>query len=255
MPFVRATAHSVISHVLHRVRSRQSFVGAIAILLLCPLSSLHAASAAADPVLVAALKDFRAEGPKGWSFTQITAAAGQKRVERYDGGQPDFSRWTLVEQDGRPPTTDEIQDYQEKNSRRSRGGTAPKLTDQLDLRSLREIARNVERTTYRCKLKPAEAGDETGNFLEATLVLHRPTSTIETFTLASIAPFAPTLGVKIQEMTTTMSYSLPSGEKPSLLLSSTTKLRGRAFWFKNLDADRLVTFTDYERAHVARHTP
>jgi hypothetical protein len=211
-----------------------------------------AAAAKPDPELEAALKDFHMEGPKGWSYTQTTVAAGQKRVEHYDGGQPEFSRWSLIEQDGRPPTADELEDYMEKNSRRSRGGTAPRLTDQLDMRTLRVVDQNQERTTYRCRLKPAETGDATGKYLEAALVLHRATRTIESFTLEATEPFSPTLGVKIQEMVTVMRYSLPQSDVPSLLQTSITRLRGTAFFFKSLDADRTVTFTDYHRARPQR---
>lgn len=81
-----------------------------------------------------------------------------------------------------------------------------------------------------------------------TLVLHKPTRTIASRKLASAGEFHPTLGVKIAEMKTTMSYSLPSADQPSLPSLVTTRLRGRAFVFKSLDADMTVIFSDYERA-------
>ena len=73
-----------------------------------------------------AIKPFRTEGPKGWSFPQTTRGEGHSRVERYDATQPEFNRWTLLQQDDRAPTADELRDYREKLSRRSRGGTAPR---------------------------------------------------------------------------------------------------------------------------------
>ena len=82
-----------------------------------------------------------------------------------------------------------------------------------------------------------------------TLVLHKPTRTIESFQLGAESPFSPTWGVKIVAMKTTLTYSRPEGTRPSLLQQSSTHLRGRAFWLKSLDADMTVTFTDYERAH------
>lgn len=227
----------------------------LCVFMVATVSVSLGAARAAEPELAAALKTFRTDGPKGWSFVQTTEAAGQSRVERFDGAQPEFNRWTLLKQDGQAATPEEVQDYQEKASRRSRGGTAPRLTDQLDLGTAKTVGRDSERTTYRCSLKPAESGDATARFLKATLVLHRPTSTIETFTLASIEPFSPSLGVKIQEMVTTMTYSLPTATEPSLLLSSRTRVRGTAFWFKSLDADRVVTYTEYMRARPVIHAP
>jgi hypothetical protein len=228
------------------------------LVLLCSVAWLASVGRAADPsptatvsappVLAAALKPFRTEGPRGWSFTQTTTAEGHSRVERYDAGQPDFSRWTLLQEDGRTPSADERDDYRQKLSRRSRGGTAPPLLEQLDLKTLTTAEENSERITYHCQLKPSESGDETAKFLIATLVVHKPTHTIESFELASREPFSPTFGVRIAEMQTRLTYSLPDKDQPSLLLKSTTKLRGRAFWLKSLDADMVVTFTDYQYA-------
>ena len=64
----------------------------------------------------AALKTFRTDAPKGWSFTQTTVGDAQSRVERYNAAQPEFNRWTLLQQNGRQPTADEFQDYAEKLS-------------------------------------------------------------------------------------------------------------------------------------------
>jgi hypothetical protein len=105
-----------------------------------------------------------------------------------------------------------------------------------------------ERVTFRARLKPGDAGDATGKFMVATIIVHEPSRTIEAFSLASDAPFSPTLGVKIEAMKTTLTYSLPEGSRPSLLQGSETRLRGRAFWIKSLDADMSVTFTDYQPA-------
>lgn len=212
-------------------------------------ASLLPAFAATPPALEAALKTFRTDGPRDWSFTQTTTGAGHSRVERYDAAQPEFLRWTLLQEDGRTPTSDELQDYREKLTRRSRGGTAPRIADQLDLATIELIGETPERTTFRCRFKPGESGDETARYLAATIVLHQPTQTIESFVIAATEPFAPTFGVKIAEMRTTMTYSLPAGDRPTLLRQSTTHLRGRAFLVKSLDADMTVTFTDYEKAH------
>lgn len=216
------------------------------LLLLCALAV--SSFAAAPPALETALAAFRTDGPRGWSFTQTTAGDGHRRVERYDAAQPEFNRWTLLQEDGHAATPDELADYRDKLSRRSRGGTAPRVTDQLDLATLETVADDAEHTTYRCRLKPGEPGDETARYLRATLVLHKPTHTIESFEIAATEPFSPTFGVKIAEMRTRMTYSLPEAGRPSLLLQSSTRLRGRAFLLKSLDADLLVTFTNYEKA-------
>lgn len=209
---------------------------------------MSAASAGVPPELAAALKEFRGDPPRGWSFTQTTVADGKSIVERSDAARPDYARWTLVQKDGRTPTTDELKEYAEGRSRRSRAGTAPPITEQFDPGSIETISETAERGTYRFRLRPGETRDKTAPFLRATLVLHRPTRTIESIELANAGEFNPTIGVTIRELKTRMTYSLPAGDTPSFPQAVTTHVRGTAFFFKSLDADMAVTFSDFVKA-------
>ncbi len=207
-----------------------------------------AALGAVPPELETALKTFRSDAPRGWSFTQTTVAEGKSTVEHSNAAKPEFDRWTLVQVDGRVPTSDELTRYAENRSRRSRTGTAPKIIEQFDLPTLETMSDTAERGVYRFALRPGEASDKTAAFLRATVTLHKPTQTIESIELANIAEFSPTLGVKILELRTAMAYSLPHGDTPTLPQKVTTRQRGTAFWFKTLDAEMTVTFSDYVRA-------
>ncbi len=206
------------------------------------------ALAAVPPEFEAAMKSFRGDPPPGWSYTQTTSAEGKSTVERHDAARPDFDRWKLVQKDGRAPTAGDLRDYAEARSRRSRTGTAPRILDQLDFPTLALISQDATRATYRASLRPGEARDHTAAFLRVTVVLHRPSQTIESVELASVSEFNPTLGVKIAEMKTLMTYSLPAGDTPSLPQKVETRVRGRAFLFKSLDAEMTVVYSDYARA-------
>lgn len=210
--------------------------------------ALAMASFASVPAeLAAALNTFRSDPPRGWSFTQTTQAEGKSTVERCDASKSEFNRWSLVQKDGRTPTADELKDYAEARSRRSRGGTAPKIVDQFVFEALETLTDTPERATYRCPLRPGEARDNTAHFLRATIVVHKPTHTIESIELANIKPFSPTFAVRIAELKTLMTYSLPAAETPSLPQKVATHVRGTAFIFKSLDADMTVVFSDYLR--------
>ena len=217
-------------------------------LLLALVALALPALGAAPPELMGAIAKFRADAPPGWSFTQTTAAEGKSTVERSDGARPEFARWTLRQKDGRAPTDEELKDYADARSRRSRTGTAPSLIDQLDLNSAEVVTDSAERVTCRFRLRPGEARDRTSPFLRATLVIHKTTRTIESVELANTAEFSPTFGVKIAELNTKMIYSLADAATPSLLQRVETRVRGTAFWFKSLDATMTVTFSDYARA-------
>jgi len=214
--------------------------------LLCVTASATLASV--PPDLATALKTFRTDAPRGWSFTQTTHAQGQSRVEHFDAARPEFERWTLLKQDGLTPSNDEQNDYRQKLTRRSSNRTAPLITEQLDLSHPETVSETPRRATYRCRLKPGEAGDKTAAFLRVTLVVDKPTHCIESLEIASTGEFSPTFGVKIVEMKTVMTYSLPSANTPSLPLTVATHLRGRAFLVKSLDAEMTVVFADYAKA-------
>ena len=205
-----------------------------------------AAPAANPPIEVRdVLKKFRTEGPKGWSFTQTTTSEGRTLVERYESAQPEFNRWTLLNEDGRAPNDEGQRRYRDKFSRYSSPGTAPQLSDQIEHMSLVAENETSERTTYRGRLKSTEKEDRTAAFLRATIVWHKTSGTIESLSIENTEPFAPSFGVKIERMLTTMSYSLPTPDQPSLLQSVVTCLRGKAFWVKSIDADMTVTYSAY----------
>jgi hypothetical protein len=220
------------------------------------LFALSAAALRADtlpPEVSAAIKSFRAEGPKGWAFTQTTASTKQSMVERFDPMKPEISRWTLLQKDGRAPTQEELKEYREKQSRRTRGDTAPDVTKQLDLESAERISEDAERAVFRFRLKPGGDDDKTAAHMRSTFHFHKPTGTIEKVELGSIEPFAPMLTVKINEARTVMYYTLPQADRPSLLDRITVTVRGRAMWFKSLDEDLTVSYSDYQ--YVAKKAP
>lgn len=202
--------------------------------------------AAVDADLVAALRSFRSEVPPDWSYVQTTSDGQRSLEERHDATRPDFGRWSLLSKDGRAPTVAELAEYRDTRSRRSRGGTAPRLAEQIDPTEALVVAEVGERTTYRCRLRAAETGDRTADFLHATVVVHRPSRTIEAITLENEAPFRPALGIRITKLRTQLTFSLPSGNRPSLPQAVQTSLRGEAYWFKTLDADLQVSFSRYE---------
>ena len=206
-----------------------------------------AAFASVPAELTAALATFRSDPPRGWSFTQTTQAEGKSTVERCDASRPEFNRWSLVQKDGRAPTPDELKDYAEARSRRSRAGTAPRIVEQFVFEALEVLTDTPVSASYRCPLRPGESRDNTAQFLRATIVVHKPTHTIESIELANIQPFSPTFGVKIAELKTLMTYNLPATEMPSLPQQVATHVRGTAFLFKSLDADMTVTYSDYIR--------
>jgi hypothetical protein len=198
--------------------------------------------------LQTALQEFRADGPRGWNFIQTTVANGESLVEQFDATKPDFERWSLLKKNGRAPTEDELRTYREGKTRRSSGPNAPRIQDQFDLASGEEVQRDNEHVTWRFRLKPGAADDKAAGSMAAIVRFHLPTRTIDQLELLSVQPFSPVFGIHIDETHTTMTYSLPTADRPSLPVRVGLHVRGRAFWFKSLDEDMTITFSEQSRA-------
>ncbi len=219
--------------------------------LLLALTVFTPALFGADPLppeFEAALKTFRAEGAKGWSFTQTTTARTQSMVEHYDPSKPEFARWTLLKVSDRAPTEKELKEYKEKHTRRSSNDTAPDVTKQLDLTSAERVSDDSERVSYRFRLKSGGKDDTSSQYMNTIFTLHKPTATIERVELGNTEPFSPMLAVKVQEARTIITYSLPDAERPTLLEKITVRVRGRAMLVKSLDEDMTVAYSDYTYA-------
>ena len=209
-------------------------------------SVLHAGSNSMPPELDRALKLFSAEGTRGWAFTQTTESGGKNLVEHYDPAKPEFSRWTLLKKNNNAPTDDELKDYKDRLSRRTSGSTAPNVKDQIDPASCELVQADEVRATYRFHLLTGASDDRSAAHMTATFTLNKPTATIERVELNAFEPFSPMLAVKITEAHTTMVYSLPADDRPTLLQQIKVSIRGRAMWFKSLDEDMTVTYSDHE---------
>jgi hypothetical protein len=200
--------------------------------------------------LQAALNAFRPDPAKGWSYTQRTEGDGRSTEEHHDAGKPEFERWSLTRKDGREPTADERREYLEIRSRRQPQSAAPRITEQFDLATVETLRTEAEQAVYRVRLRPGEASDHTAEHLQATVTVWRATRTIETIELANLTPFSPSFFIRIESMRTLLRYAPPTAERPSLPIEVRTSLRGRAFWFKSLDADLTVTYRDYAPARA-----
>jgi len=212
------------------------------------LVAAHLQATALPPNLAESLKTFRPEGPRGWSFTQTSTAGATSLVETFDATQPEFKRWNLIRKNGRAPTEDELKAYQEGKTRRSGGLNAPRLQDQLDLDSARQLDSGASRVRWQFRLKPGGGDDKAALYMRVSVTFHLPSLAVEEVEIANEQPFSPVLGVKVAENRTVMSYSLPSPGQPSLLQKVTLHLRGRAFWFKSLDENMVIHFSNYKKA-------
>ena len=195
--------------------------------------------------LTAALDHFRAEGPKGWAFTQTTSGEGKELVERYDPRPRGAARWTLLSEKGAAPTEEQQQRYRDT---RPAFDASSNLASQFDRARAALVSQDERSVTYEFALKPASETDTAAAHMRARATLDRPTGAIVRVELFNFRPFKPAGSITIEEARTTLIYTPPSDGRPALPLESTMKVRGKRFWFRSFEQTVTSKFSDHENA-------
>ncbi len=197
--------------------------------------------------LSTALDGFRAEGPKGWAFTQTTTGGGKDRVERYNPRLPGPDRWTLLAEKGAPATEEQKQRYRQS---RPTFDASANLAGQLDRAQVEVVARSPERTTYQFRLVPQGEKDRTAVHMRARFTLEHASHTFSRVELFNAEPFKAASSLTIQEARTTLEYSPPTDGRPALPREVSMHVSGRRFWFRDFTETVVSRYSEHE--NVAR---
>jgi hypothetical protein len=200
---------------------------------------------ALPPELATALDGFRAEGPKGWAFTQTTSGGGKERVERFDPLHRGAGRWTLISEKGAAPTEEEQRRYRDS---RPLWDASANLAAQLDRERAALVAEDAASATYEFALRPAGEDDRAAAHMRARVTLHRATGAIVRVELFNFRSFKPATSLAIHEARTTLVYAPPAEGRPALPLESTMRVRGERFWFRDFEQTVTSVFTDHAPA-------
>ncbi|WP_415907725.1 hypothetical protein [Oleiharenicola sp. Vm1] len=216
-------------------------------LLLLLLVPALAAAAELPAYFGEALARFTSDAPRGWAYTLTTTRGGETSVERYDPSRPHGGEWTLLQRDGRAPTADELERY----LRYKASSTPPTARATFEKGDL-------DRGTFQLLREDATTAEFRGRFradLKEPLLAHvvldlkfaKQPAAVETFTLRLAEPFSPTLGVKMTELEVAMEFSPPTADRPSLPRASRSRFRGRLFFFKTIEEDLRIVYSDFTR--------
>lgn len=211
------------------------------------LLAVAATAAELPSYFAAALARFTSDAPRGWAYTLTTTREGDTSVERYDPSRPKGGEWTLLERNGRAATADEIERY----LRYKASSTPPTARATFEKGDL-------DRSTFELVSETATSAVFRGRFredLKEPLLAHlllelqiaKADPAVQSFTMRLTAPFTPALGVKMHELEVAMEFSPPSDDRPSLPRASRSRFRGRLFFFKSIEEDLRIVYSDFTR--------
>lgn len=212
-------------------------------LLMC--APLLAWSTELPPYFAEALARFSSDAPRGWAYTLTTTREGETSVERYDPSRPHGGEWSLIQRDGRAPTAEEIERYLRfKASSTPPTARATFQKGDLDLATFELLREDAATAVYRGRFRQ-DLAEPLLSHLAIELEFTKDPPAVRSFVLRLISPFSPALGVKMTQLEVQMSLSAPTAERPSLPQSSSSRFRGRLFFFKTIAEDVQITYSDF----------
>jgi len=207
--------------------------------------------AAADmpAYLRSALDSFTPGVPAGWACTITTVRNERTMVERFDPARPAGSQWTLLQNQGRAPTADEMTKY--ASSRPPGSPVGPQANfEKADIEpgSLSLIHEDADRAEFKGAFREGSSGaDKMLGHLVLRLIVAKKQPHVEKYTLSLSSPYNPVLGVKMNELQVEAAFRPPSTDRPALLYSHTSRFSGRVLLIPTEENLR-VTFSDFRRS-------
>jgi hypothetical protein len=195
-----------------------------------------------------ALDSFNPGVPAGWACTIATTRNDYTLVERFDPSRPVGGQWTLLQCQGRTPTAGEVEKY--KKSRPSSSPVGPQANFQksdIEPGSLTLVREDDERAEFKGSFRDESTGaDKMLGHLVIHLTVSKPQRHIEKYTLSLAAPYAPVLGVKMNELQVESAYLPPGTDRPALPATHTSRFTGRILLISTAETLQ-VTFSDFAR--------
>ena len=211
-----------------------------------------AAAAAAPDYLRTAIEGLHSDAPRGWAYTLTTTRENESTVERYDPSRPKGGEWTLLRTNGRAPTAEEIERYlryKASNAPVTKRGTFER--GDLDIESAQLLREDAEQAEFRLNFRH-DVKEPVLSHVVLDMRVRKEPAAAESCVLRLAEPFSPALGMRMQELTVTITFSPPSAETPALPREVVSHFRGRLFLLLPLAEDLRVEYSDFARVTPAR---
>lgn len=185
-----------------------------------------------------------------WAFTETKVEDGVTTVGHYDPRNSGDDRWTLVSVDGRAPTGEEIEGYQEDRHDDFEDEDDGSDFDMVNLDTIRLVDETDELWIFEFVPTIDEDEDEEGRkFMEKVsgqLSIDRANTDLRYLKLFNEKPIRPAFSVKISHFMTQLEFGQAASGGPIVPLSINVEIKGRAFLAIGIDETQSVRYTDYE---------
>lgn len=216
-------------------RLRRRLIG-LAVLACC------ASSFSEQPAyLRTALESFGTGQPTGWAYTLTTVRNERAITERFDPSRPAGGQWTLLETEGRTPTSDELEKYRRARAAAPGGMQANFEKADIEPGSLALVSDEGNLAEFVGGFRETSTGpDKMLGHLQLRLKVDKRVPHVAAYILELKEPYSPVLGVKMTGLRVEARFSAPEAGRPSLLWEMTSRFTGRIFFIPTGENLQLV---------------
>lgn len=202
--------------------------------------------------LTQALTCLTSDAPHGWAYTVATTRDDEHSVERYDPSRPKGGEWTLIERNGRAPDADEIQRYlRYKASNAPATARASFQKGDIDVGSLALQREENGLAVFRGRFRE-DAGEPLLAHVVLDLTVDPARASVVEAVLRLAAPFSPALGVRMHELTLTMTFKEAADGSVVLPHTAHSRFRGRLFFLVPIEEEMRIAYSDFVRVTPRR---
>lgn len=163
------------------------------------VSTVAFARAVTPPLLHEAVEKWET-GAEEWAFTQRVRTYDNdkvklERLERYDPSRPDNRRWELLEIDGKPPTAEQREYWQDRKNRKAHKRSEKSLEDYFDFEHATVAGETKQTATFEVPLRKETTRLVELDKFEIQLTVNKSTKVIEHITAGLREPLKVALGL------------------------------------------------------------
>lgn len=178
-----------------------------------------------------ALAGFSTGMPAGWAYTLTTTRNERTITERFDPARPTGAHWTLLETEGRVPTTAEIEKYARARAAAPGGMQANFEKADIEPGSLVLAQEDADHAEFTGTFRETSTGpDKMLGHLSLRLRVAKRVPHVAGYVLELKEPYSPVLGVKMNTLRVEARFSPPTDDRPSLPAEMTSRFTGRIFF-------------------------
>ena len=189
-----------------------------------------------------------------WAYTETSTDDDGTSVARHDPRRLEGERWVLASVDGRAPTEDELEDFDEEKNRDRDSDSDDEDDNSMNRKSLvedgsLELLEETD-THWLFAFKPVADDEDNAKFLkkvDGMLTVIKDGHYVGQIRMQNSKPIKPGKGVKLEVFNTQLDFAPITEGGPALPQTISTHVKGRAMLLISFNEKAHIEYSDFQK--------